>query len=78
MRHQAETLLSIRQARLKSLRTSPFSKYTDGKTVRMELDRARHLCREYGWHHIDIGGKAVEENASRVIELYQAALTDSA
>ena len=74
----AETLLSIRQARLKSLRTSPFSKYTDGKTVRMELDRARHLCREYGWHHIDISGKAVEENASRVIELYQAALTDSA
>ena len=44
----------------------------------MELDRARHLCREYGWHHIDISGKAVEENASRVIELYQAALTDSA
>lgn len=67
----AETLLAIRQARLKSLRTSPFSKYTDGKTVELELDRARLLCRQHGWHHIDISGRAVEENASRVIELYQ-------
>jgi len=72
----AETLLSIRQARLKSLRTSPFSKYTDAKTIRQELDRARRLGREHGWHHIDISGKAVEENASRVIEIYQAATED--
>ena len=65
------TLLGVRQARLKSLRTSPFSKYTDTSAIRQELDRARQLCRRQGWRHIDISGKAVEENASRIIELYQ-------
>lgn len=68
-----ETLLAVRQARLKSLRASPFSKYTDTSAIRHELDRARVLCRQYGWRHIDITGRAVEENASRIIELYQEA-----
>jgi regulator of PEP synthase PpsR (kinase-PPPase family) len=73
-----QTLLQVRQARLKSLRTSPFSKYTDTKSVREELERSRLLCRRYGWHHIDIEGKAVEENASRIIELHQAEAADRA
>jgi len=67
-----DTLLQVRQARLKSLRTSPSSKYTDSNSVSQELDRARRLCRQHGWHQIDITGRAVEENASRIIELHQA------
>jgi regulator of PEP synthase PpsR (kinase-PPPase family) len=67
----ADTLLGVRQARLKSLHASPFSKYTDAHAIRQELDRARQLCRRHGWRHIDVSGKAVEENASRIIELHQ-------
>jgi regulator of PEP synthase PpsR (kinase-PPPase family) len=65
------TLLQVRQARLKSLRTSPQSKYTDTNAILQELDRARRLFRRHGWPVIDISGRAVEENASRIIELYQ-------
>jgi regulator of PEP synthase PpsR (kinase-PPPase family) len=67
----SEVLLQVRQARLKSLRTSPFSKYTDTHAIQQELDRARRLCRHHGWRHIEVSGKAVEENASRIIELVQ-------
>jgi regulator of PEP synthase PpsR (kinase-PPPase family) len=66
------TLLTVRQARLKSLRTSPHSKYTDTTAISEELERARRLFRQYGWASIDISGRAVEENASRIIEIYQS------
>ena len=65
------TLLQVRQNRLRSLRTSPHSKYTDTAAIAQELDRARRLFRQHGWPVIDISGRAVEENASRIIELYQ-------
>ena len=73
----ADTLLRVRQERLKSLRTSPFSKYTDTSSIDQELDRARRLSRQHGWHHIDVTGRAVEENASVVIELYQAVVPET-
>lgn len=65
------SLLQVRQARLKSLRTSPHSKYTDTNAIAQELERARRLFRQEGWPVIDISGKAVEENASRIIEYHQ-------
>lgn len=67
----AGTLLQVRQARLKSLRTSPHSKYTDTSAISQELERARRLFRQQGWPVIDVSGKAVEENASRIIEFHQ-------
>jgi len=66
------TLVQVRQARLKSLRTSPGSRYADAAAITQELDRARRLFRAQGWASIDVSGRAVEENASRIIEIYQA------
>jgi regulator of PEP synthase PpsR (kinase-PPPase family) len=68
------TLLSVRTARLRSMRAPSSSTYTDPDEVMLELDRARRLFRTKGWRVIDVSGRAVEENASRVIEAYEAAM----
>ena len=66
------TLLTVRRARVRALAASPFSSYTDTDAISDELSWARRLFRKQRWQTIDITGRAVEENASRVIELYQA------
>jgi len=65
------TLLSVRTARLRSMKASSSTIYTDPDEVMLELDRARKLCRMKGWRVIDVSGRAVEENASRLIEAYE-------
>ncbi|MCZ6785356.1 MAG: kinase/pyrophosphorylase [Proteobacteria bacterium] len=65
------TLLSVRQARVRALGSSPYSRYADDEALDLEIDRARRLYRQRGWRILDVSGRAVEENASRIIELYQ-------
>ena len=65
------TLLSVRTARLRSMRAPSTTTYTDPDEVMLELEKARKLCRMKGWRVIDVSGRAVEENASRVIEAYE-------
>lgn len=66
------TLLEIRRARVRSLRASPYLTYADPEGVSQELRRTRRLFRVRGWRTVDITAKAVEENASRILELFQA------
>jgi regulator of PEP synthase PpsR (kinase-PPPase family) len=65
------TLLSVRTARLRSMRAPSSTTYTDPDEVMLELEKARKLCRTKGWRVIDVSGRAVEENASRVVEAYE-------
>jgi hypothetical protein len=65
------TLLSVRTARLRSMRAPSATDYTDPDQVVLELDRARKLFRGRGWKMIDVSGRAVEENASRIIDAYE-------
>lgn len=67
----AAALLGIRRARLRQLGTPPYSTYADAENVSQELRRARRLFRQNGWKVVDITGKAVEENASRILELVE-------
>jgi regulator of PEP synthase PpsR (kinase-PPPase family) len=67
------TLLSVRTARLRSMRAPSATDYTDPDQVMLELDRARKLCRQKGWRMIDVSGRAVEENASKIIDAHAAA-----
>ena len=69
----AEALTTIRQARLRAIKASPTTAYTDIEAVADEIERAKLLFRRNGWRTIDITGKAVEENASRILEYYEAA-----
>jgi regulator of PEP synthase PpsR (kinase-PPPase family) len=64
------TLVTLRVNRLKVLRASPHTSYTDADTVELELRRARRLFRERKWRTIDITGRAVEETAARIIDQY--------
>ena len=42
----------------------------------LELDRARKLFRANGWKMIDVSGRAVEENASKIIDAYEETFGD--
>ncbi len=65
------TLLSMRTARMRSMRMQSSNDYTDPDQVMLELERARKLFRARGWKQIDVSGRAVEENASKIIDAYQ-------
>ena len=67
----AAELLTIRQARLRAIKASPTSEYTDIDAVTEEVERARLICRRNGWRIVDVTGKAVEEKAARLIEYYE-------
>ena len=66
------TLLTMRINRLKVLRASPHSSYTDSDAVELELRHARKMFRERRWRVIDITGRAVEETAARVLDVYHS------
>ncbi len=66
------TLLEIRRARVRALRASPYLTYADPDGVSQELRRTRRLFRTRGWRIVDITSRAVEENASRILELYES------
>ena len=66
------TLLTVRQARVRTLGTSPYATYVDPESLLEEVRRARHLVREHGWHVVDISGRAVEENASRILKILES------
>ncbi len=70
---QPERLVEIRRARTRALGGAPFQHYASPEAVEHELREARRLFRSRGWRTVDISGRAVEENASRILELYQAA-----
>ena len=63
------TLLTIRQARVRALGAPPYASYADPESLIEEVRRARALFRQRGWHVIDISGRAVEENAARILHL---------
>jgi regulator of PEP synthase PpsR (kinase-PPPase family) len=65
------TLLGIRRERVRALRAPPYLAYADPDAVVQELARARRLFRAQGWRTVDITGRAVEENASRILELLE-------
>ncbi len=75
---EAERLLEIRRARARVLGGTPFAEYANPEMVEVELAEARKLFRSRGWRMVDISGRAVEENASRVIELHEVATEKAA
>jgi regulator of PEP synthase PpsR (kinase-PPPase family) len=66
-----DVLLTVRQARLHSLGVAPSTSYANPEEIALEVTRARRIFRANGWRVIDVSGRAVEETASRIIELYQ-------
>jgi [pyruvate, water dikinase]-phosphate phosphotransferase / [pyruvate, water dikinase] kinase len=67
----ADSLLEIRRARIRQLRASPYLAYADANAVHDELAHARELFRSQGWRMVDVTGRAVEEAAARILEIYE-------
>ena len=67
-----ENLTAMRRARARSMRSGTSSQYANAEAISRELDESVRLFRTRGWRVIDISGRAVEENASRILELLQA------
>jgi regulator of PEP synthase PpsR (kinase-PPPase family) len=66
---EPSALVTIRQARMRTLRAPPWTEYVDHEAVVQEVQRAKRLCRERGWRVVDTSGRAVEETAARVLEV---------
>lgn len=64
-------LLTIRQARVRALGAPPYSTYADPEALLEEVRRSRRLYREQGWRVIDMSGRAVEENAARILRFVE-------
>ena len=67
-----EVLLEIRRSRVRALRAPPHIDYADPEAVVEEIRRVRRAFAERGWRVVDITNRAVEENAARILELYDA------
>jgi regulator of PEP synthase PpsR (kinase-PPPase family) len=66
----AERLVTIRRARVRGLGSTISMGYAEPEIVERELLAARRLFLQRGWRVIDITGRAVEETASRILELH--------
>lgn len=66
-----ENLSAMRRARARSMGGTPYHHYADSQTIARELDESLRLFRARGWRWIDISNRAVEENASKILELMQ-------
>jgi regulator of PEP synthase PpsR (kinase-PPPase family) len=64
-----ENLSAMRRARARGMGSTPYHHYTDPEAIARELDESLRLFRARGWRWIDISGRAVEENASKILEL---------
>jgi regulator of PEP synthase PpsR (kinase-PPPase family) len=64
-------LLTVRQARVRVLGAPPYATYADPAALLDEIRRARRIYRDQGWRVIDISGRAVEENAARILRIVE-------
>ncbi len=62
-------LLEIRRARIRQIQASPYLTYADPDAIVEELQRARRLFNAKSWRTVNTTGKAIEENAARILEL---------
>jgi len=70
LRIQPQQLNEIRRERLKSLGLTPNADYVSMERILRELEYAEEIMKKIGCPVIDVTNKAVEETASKVLEIY--------
>jgi regulator of PEP synthase PpsR (kinase-PPPase family) len=67
-----ESLVKLREARLKQLGLEPYAKYADSVQVSDEIEWCREFYRQNPrWRVIDISNKAIEEASASIVSAYQ-------
>ena len=65
-----EVLNPIRQERLKALGLAPSADYASYERILHEIDYAEQVMKKLGCPVIDVSNKAIEETASRIMQIY--------
>jgi regulator of PEP synthase PpsR (kinase-PPPase family) len=71
-------LVLVRSERLKTLKQSTHTHYTDMDALRKEVLEARRLFVRRGWPTIDVTNRSIEQTAALIIELLKARAGDQA
>ncbi|OGW36307.1 MAG: hypothetical protein A2Y97_09580 [Nitrospirae bacterium RBG_13_39_12] len=67
-----ESLVKLREARLKQLGLEPYAKYADSVQVSDEIEWCREFFKQNPrWRVLDISNKAIEEASASIISAYQ-------
>jgi regulator of PEP synthase PpsR (kinase-PPPase family) len=68
-----ETLVKLREARLKQLGLAPFAKYADPVMIADEIEWCNGVFKENPrWRILDISDKAIEEAATSILIAYES------
>jgi regulator of PEP synthase PpsR (kinase-PPPase family) len=68
-----ESLVKLREARLKQLGLEPYAKYADSVQVSDEIEWCREFYRQNPhWRVMDISNKAIEEASASIVSAYQS------
>jgi regulator of PEP synthase PpsR (kinase-PPPase family) len=68
-----ESLVKLREARLKQLGLTPYAKYADPIQVSEEIEWCNEFFRQHPkWRIVDISNRAIEEAAASIISAYQS------
>jgi len=67
-----ESLVKLREARLKQLGLEPYAKYADPVRVSDEIEWSREFFKQHPrWRVVDISNKAIEEAAASIVNAYR-------
>jgi len=68
-----ESLVKLREARLKQLGLEPYAKYADPVKVADEIEWSTEFFKKYHrWRVLDISNRAIEEAAASIINAYRS------
>ncbi len=68
----AESLVKLREARLKQLGLEPYAKYADPVAVCEEIDWCRAFFDKHPrWRVLDVSNRAIEETAASILRAYE-------
>lgn len=67
-----ETLVKLRESRLKQLGLEPYAKYADPVQIADEIEWSREFFRQNpGWRILDVSNKAIEEASASTVSAYK-------
>lgn len=66
-----QSLVEIRQNRLKMIRAEDISPYVEPEIVKRELAEFRRLCTQRRWQTIDVSRRSIEETAAAIIAMLE-------
>tara|TARA_Y100000590_G_scaffold102141_1_gene116046 strand:- start:6991 stop:7815 length:825 start_codon:yes stop_codon:yes gene_type:complete len=68
---EPERLIDVRRNRMKSLKESHGTDYTNLEKIKREIENSKKTFKKYNWPIVDVTRKSVEETAASIIKIYE-------